>query len=805
MKTPLRDLRFALRQVRKNPGFAATSILILALGVGASTAIFSVLKPILFDSLPYPQAGRIMMIWDIFEGARSDVTFHTYRELAERNRSFEAIAVLEAWQPTMTGRAQPERLDGQSVSADYFRVLGEAPALGREFQASDDQFKGSKVAILSDRLWRRRFGADTTIVGRQVKLDDDLYTVVGVMPASFENVLAPSAEIWSPMHYDAEHITNYDTAEWGHHLHMVGRLRPGVSREQARRELDVIAHAPVPQFPRARWASLSHGFIVDSLQREVTRGVKPALFAVLGAVMLLLLIACVNVTNLLLARGAQRRGEFAMRVALGAGRSRLGQQLLTESLLLAVMGGALGMLVAKFGIRGLVALSPPELPRIGAIHLDPGVLAFGIAITALIGLVVGLVPALQASHSDPHTALQQSSRNTAGGRHQLTRRALVVAEVALALVLLVSAGLLLRSLERLFAVDPGFQSSHLLSMQVQTSGHRFDDDHVKSRFFKQALDAVRQVPGVSAAAFTSLLPLSGATNETYGTKFEDGNSYDVFRYAVSPGYFETTGIPLMRGRLLDAHDVAGAPPAVVISESLAKSQFAGRDPIGQRVHVGPTDRPWFTIVGIVGDVKQTSLAESDPRAVYITPAQSWFVDDAMSLVVRTRGDEAALAPAIRQAIWSVDKDQPIVRVATMDELLTASAAQRRFALIVFQAFALVGLVLAATGVYGVLAGSVTERIREIGVRVALGASPGNILALVFRQGMTLTGLGVAIGLSGAVAASGALITLLFGISRLDSVTYLGVIVLLLGVSGIACWVPARRAAKVDPAITLRAE
>jgi putative ABC transport system permease protein len=804
MKTPLHDLRFALRQLRKNPGFAATSVLILALGAGASTAIFSALKPILFDSLPYPQASQIMMIWDIFEGARSDVTFHTYRELAERNRSFEALAALEAWQPTMTGPAEPERLDGQSVSAGYFRVLGVAPAMGRNFQASDDQFKGPKVVILSDRLWRRRFGGDSGIVGRQVVLDDNLYTVIGVMPAGFENVLAPSTEIWSPMQYDAAHITNYDTSEWGHHLHMVGRLRPGVSREQARRALDVIAHAPVPEFPRPRWAALSHGFIVDSLQREITRGVKPALFAVLGAVMLLLLIACVNVTNLLLARGAQRSGEFAMRVALGAGRSRLGQQLLTESLLLAVLGGALGMVVAELGIRLLVALSPPELPRVGAIRLDAGVFAFGVAITALIGLVVGLVPAMQASRSDPHSALQQSSRSATGGQ-RLTRRALVVAEVALALVLLVSAGLLLRSLERLFAVDPGFQPSHLLTMQVQTSGHRFDDDRIKSRFFQQALEEVRQVPGVSAAAFTSLLPMSGATNETYGTKFEDGNSYDVFRYAVTPGYFEAMGIPLRRGRLLDAHDVAGAPPAVVISESLAKSQFAGRDPIAQRVHVGPTDRPWFIIIGVVGDVKQTSLAESDPRAVYITPAQSWFVDDAMSLVVRTQGDPAALAPAVRQAIWSVDKDQPIVRVATMDELLRASAAQRRFALTVFQAFALVGLLLAATGIYGVLAGSVTERTREIGVRVALGASPSNILALVFRQGMTLTALGVAIGLSGAAAASGALITLLFGISRLDPITYLGVIALVLGVSGVACWVPARRAAKVDPAITLRAE
>ncbi|HZD31273.1 MAG TPA: ABC transporter permease, partial [Candidatus Angelobacter sp.] len=332
MRSLLHDLRFALRQMRKSPGFTATSVLILGLGVGACTAIFSAVKPILFEPLPYPYAGRIMMIWDNYEGERSDVTFHTYRELAERNRSFDAVAVMEAWRPGMTGPDQPERLSGQSVSAGYFHVLGVVPTLGRDFQASDDQFKGPKVAILSDRLWRRRFGADSTIIGRQVKLDDDLYTVVGVMPNGFENVLEPSAEIWSPMQYDTAHITDSDSQEWGHHLHMVGRLQPGMTVEQARREFDVVAHAPVPEFPRPRWASLNNGFVINSLQGEVTRGVKPALFAVIGAVILLLLIACVNVTNLLVARGVQRQGEFAMRAALGAAHSRLIRQLITESL-----------------------------------------------------------------------------------------------------------------------------------------------------------------------------------------------------------------------------------------------------------------------------------------------------------------------------------------------------------------------------------------------------------------------------------------------------------------------------------------
>ena len=426
----------------------------------------------------------------------------------------------------------------------------------------------------------------------------------------------------------------------------------------------------------------------------------------------------------------------------------------------------------------------------------------------LVGLGVGLIPALHASRADLHIGLQQGSRRTAGG-HQLTRRTLVVAEVALALVLLVSAGLLLRSLQRLFAIAPGFDTSNLLTMQVQASGHRFDDS-TTHRFFAQALEAARQVPGVTAAAFTSQLPLSGDL-DVYGVHFESSPSDNIeedgaaLRYAVSPGYFETMGIPLRRGRLLDEHDMTGAPVPVVINESLAKRRFPGQDPIGQRLRFGPQERTWDIVVGVVDDVKQTSLATSQADAIYIVTTQWPWADRVLSLAVRSHGDAAALAPAIRKAIWSVDKDQPIVRLATIDDLLAASTAERRFALILFEAFGIVALALAATGIYGVLSGSVTERMREIGVRLALGASRSNILALVVRQGMTLTGLGVVIGLTGALAATQAIVTLLFGISRLDPITYLGVIALLVGVSVIACWVPAWRAARVDPSITLRAE
>jgi putative ABC transport system permease protein len=796
------DIQYGARMMLKNPTFTIVAALTLALGIGASTAIFSAVNPILFESLPYPQADRLTMIWDKrADGSRLDETFGTYRELVERNRSFDALAVVKHWQPTMTNPA--ERLDGQSVSASYFHVLGVPPALGRDFDSSEDRLNGTKVAILSDGLWQRRFGGDQGIIGRQIILDDESYIVIGVMPSAFENLLAPSAEVWSPLQYDMS-----QGRAWGHHLRMVGRLRPGVGIDQARRELDIIAQAPVPEFPRATWASVSHGFITNSLQDDVTEGVKPALLAVLGAVTLVLMIACVNVTNLLLARGAQRRGEFAVRAALGAGQLRMIRQLLTESLLLAALGGVLGMVVAEIGVRTLVALSPPELPRANAIVLDATVFAFGMGITTLIGLLVGLIPALHASRADLHIGLQQSSRRSAGG-HQFTRRTLVVVEVALALVLLVSSGLLLRSLQRLFSVAPGFDASHLLTMQVQTSGRRFDDS-TTHRFFAEALDAVSKVPGVKAAGLTSQLPLSGDSDK-YGVHFESSPSAiteaddSTFRYAVSPGYFETMGIPLRSGRLLDAHDSAGAPGAVLINESFANRKFPGQDPIGQRVHVGRTDIPWYTIVGVVGDVKQSSLAVSQSDAVYITPAQWYFADPAMSLVVRAGGDATTLASAIREAIWSVDKDQPIVRLAKMEDLLAASAAERRFAMILFEVFGIVALVLAATGIYGVLSGTVTERTREIGVRLALGASRGDIIGLVVRQGMTLTWLGIVIGLSGAVAASQAIVSLLYGVSRLDPITYLAVIALLVGVSVIACWMPAWRAARVDPSITLRAE
>ncbi|MEO6878450.1 MAG: ABC transporter permease, partial [Gemmatimonadaceae bacterium] len=450
VSTGIADLRYAARRLRHTPGFTAVSVITLALGIGASTAIFSAVNPILFQSLPYPQANRITMISDATaQGQPLDVTFGTYRELAQRSKSFSAMAPFKPWQPTMLGNAEPERLAGQRVGAGFLRALGVAPVLGRDFTADDDRAGGPNVVILSDALWRRHFSADPGVVGHQVKLEGNEYTVIGVMPAGFENVLSPLAQVWAPLQYNTAFGPN--DREWGHHLRLVARLRPGVTLNNAKRELASIAQSPSADFVRVPWAKLDRGLIATSLQANVTSGIRPALVAVLGAVLLLLAIACVNVTNLLLARGAQRRGEFAMRAALGAGRSRLVRQMLTESLTLALLGGAVGLAVAQVGVRALVALSPPELPRLSAIGVSGSVFAFGMLLTTIIGLAVGIVPALAACRGDLRGGIDTGSRRTAGA-HTRTRNSLVVSEVALALVLLVSAGLLLRSIERVFAV-----------------------------------------------------------------------------------------------------------------------------------------------------------------------------------------------------------------------------------------------------------------------------------------------------------------------------------------------------------------
>jgi putative ABC transport system permease protein len=694
-------------------------------------------------------------------------------------------------------------LEGQRVTADYFRVLGVAPIAGSDFKQADDRPHGPNVVIISDAVWQRHFNADAAIVGRTIHLDDNLYTVAGVMPRAFENVTSPAVSVWTLLQYDPS--LPPAGREWGHHLETIARLQPDATAARAKLEVSWLGREMLAELHPETYDPAT-GFAVTLLRDDLARSVRPGLLAILGAVALVLVIACVNVTNLLLARGARRRTEFGLRAALGAGRVRLCRQLLTESLLLSCIGGAAGVLVAVAGVRAFVALAPAGLPRVEAIAINGPVLVFAVTLTIVIGIALGLIPALQAGRSEPQHSIQHGSPRTVGG-HRGVRRVLVVTEVALALVLLVGSGLLFRSLQQLFAVPLGFDPSGLVTLQVQAVGHLYDRDAARQRLFDEELEAVRRVPGVESAGFTSQLPLSGDRDE-YGAHFDatpalPEETLPVFRYAVSAGYIESARIPLRAGRAIDAHDDASAPPVAVISESLAKSRFAGTNPIGRQLRLGPS-KP-YTIVGVAGDVRQVSLALNDAAAVYISAAQSWFADNPRSLVVRAHGDPASLAPAIREAIWSVDKDQPVVRVATLAQLVASSAAERRFALLLFEAFGITALVLAAIGVYGVLAATVTERQREIGLRAALGATRGEIVWMIVRQGLMLTGIGIALGIAGAALASRGLVTLLFGISRLDPVTYLGVVMLLTVTSALASWLPAWRASRVDPSVTLRAE
>lgn len=805
LSTHFEDLVQAARALIRRPGFALVVILTFALGIGSSTAIVGAVRPILFAPLPYPDPARLVAIFDVdVQGEPFDVAHGTYVELLERNRSFESLAVRSRWQPSLASTQEPERLEGARVSIDYFAVLGVPPAVGRTFTIEETSAGGPKVVIIAERLAQ----AAEAVLGSSIELDGEPHTVVGVMPASFGDVLAPRAEVWTPLQYRTR--TPFEAREWGHHLAMVGRLSAGISVDQARRELAAIASLPEADSPRAPWASLQNGLLVEPLHHTLTTTARPVLWSVLGAVLLLLAIASVNVANLLLARNADCRREIATRAALGAGPARVLRQRLMESIVLAALGGTVGLGVAAAGIRAFVALAPPGLPRVGEIALDGSVFVIALAITAIVGLAVGTPPALEAMRTDLRLGLRSGNRAVGRGRQTL-RKTLVVTQVALALVLLVGAGLLLRSMERILATAPGFEADRIVTMQVVATGRRFESNDDALRLFEQALEAVRNVPGVSDAALVNQLPLSGDL-DVYGAVFEaaplsdERNTAGALRYAVTPGWFRTMRLPLVQGRLLDASDRPPAPVAVLINESFAKRRFGDRSPIGERVRFGPqidAEDQWSTIVGVVGDVRHSSLALPPPDAFYVAMGHWPWVDAVQTLVVRTGRDPSNLVTQVERAIWSVDPSLPITRIATMADVLSASEARRTFALTVFSLFSAAALALAAIGLYGVLAGSVSERTSEIGLRSALGATRGRILIFILRQGLVLTGIGVGLGLVVAAATGGVLRSLLFGVDGFDAPTYIAVSVLLMGTAVSASLFPAWRAARLEPTVALR--
>ncbi len=805
MHTLLNDFRYGLRQLLRSPSFTALAVLTLALGIGATTAVFSVINPVLLRPLPYPHPERIVTLWERGEdGGESNTGYATFLDVRQLATAFDGIAVLSSWQPTLQGGAEAERLDGQRVTREFFAVLGVRPALGRDFAAAEHVRGQHHVVILSHGLWQRRFGGDPSLIGRPVTLNGIAYTVVGVMPKSFESLLAPTAQLWAPLAYET-------SLPWAcrscRHLRMVGRLKGGADAARAGRELDLISARMVAEHPTDYPAK---GMFVVPLQTRLTRDVQPALLAVLGAVGFVLLIACANVSSLLLGRAMQRESEFAIRGALGAGRQRVVRQLLTESVLLGLLGGLGGVVLAWWGVKGLVALGPASLPRLQAIGIDLGVLGFTAALSVASGLLFGLIPAFATARPDLFTALRPGGRHTGQKRRRMARAILVMGEVALALMLLVGAGLLMRSLHRLLDVDPGFEPKRLLTMEVQTTGPRYEDEDAVRAFFVRAADAIRAIPGVEQAGWTSQLPLGG-NFDRYGVEIagkplpNPANAPSADRYAVSPGYLEAMRIPLKRGRTITADDARGRPGIVLINEAFAKQDWPGGDALGARIQLGGPGAPWRTVVGIVGDVRHVSLDERQAPQVYLPEAQWLGADGAMVLTARTRGEPAGMAAAVREAIRSVDRELPILHLATMEAVVANTADQRRFAFVLFEGFALVALLLAAAGIYGVLAGNVTARTREIGIRSALGASRGGLLKLVIRQGLALTVAGMTAGLVGALLLTRFLRGLLFGVGAQDPLTFLGVVAVLAVVALAACLAPALRATRVSPLEALRSE
>jgi len=805
METLFKDIRYGARMLLKSPGFTVVAVIALALGIGANAAIFSVINGVLLRPLPFKQPERLMMIREtkLPQFPEFSVAPGNFLDWKKQNTVFERLVAFRGSSFNLGGTGDPERLSALSVTDGFFAMLGAQPQLGRDFLLEEDQPGHSNVVILSQGLWQRRFGGDQKVLNQPITLDGQSYTVIGVMPASFK-FAGPEIALWTPMAFTAQQAQQHG----GHYVSAVGQLKPGVTEEQARAEMVAIAARLAAQYPEANtgWSVK----IMPLLEFSV-RSIKPALLVLLAAVAFVLLIACANVANLLLARAAGRQKEIATRTALGAGRWRIVRQLLTESLLLSVIGGALGLLLAKWGMAALLKMAPEGLPRMSNVSLDARALVFTFAITLLTGVIFGVVPALQASKPNLNEILKDAGRGSSeGGRRQLIRSILVVLEVASALVLLVGAGLMIKSFGLLQKVDPGFNPNNALSVEVELPRKKYEEDNLRVAFFKQLIDRVAALPGVQAAGASNVIPMSNndlvlAFDIDGRPPLPPGASQSTNFSSVSADYFKAMGIPLVRGRLITANDVAGSPHVAVINETMAKNLFPDEDPIGKRLKFGRRQQnpDWYQIVGIVGDVKQYSLDQPTTMQTYEPYTQQTF--PYMTLVVRTAGDPTNLSAAIRSEVLNLDKEQPVSSIKTLAQYFAASLAQQQFSMVLLGVFAGVALVLAAVGIYGVLSYAVTQRTHEIGIRMALGAGRRDVLRLVVGKGMLLTLIGVVGGVLAAFALTRLMAGLLFGVKATDAATFASVAGVLLGVALLACVIPARRATKVDPLVALRYE
>lgn len=797
-----KDIRFAVRMLRKSPGFTLMAVVALALGIGANTAIFSVVNAVMLSRLPFQNPDRLAMIWERHTGKTNVVNPLNFIEWKDRNRSFERIVAFIAFPLSLTGDGEPEQVDAMEVSSGFFEILGIRPIAGRWFTPQEDTPGHDNVAILSEGLWRRRYGADANIVGRQIHVNNHAFSVVGVMPVSFRFPMT-KAEFWTPLGIDRKLATGSE----GRYLSTLARLRPGASVASAQADMNVISNQLQQERPafNSKW-----GITVVSLREQVVGDVRMPLFILLGAVGTVLLIACANVANLMLIRAAGRGREIAIRAALGAGRFRIGRQLLIESTLLSLLGGALGLIVGLWSIRALTAVLPDSISYVSlkTIGLDTTVFLFTLAISLATGILFGLAPALKAARSDVHQALKAGGRGVASGR-SFMRNALVVVEFALSMILLVSAGLLIRSFTRLANVDPGFDAPHVLTMQLAMGG-RFPDDQKFAEFNVQMLERVRAIPGVEAAGTTHFLPLGRIIPGTGFWRADhprpaNGEEPVAEVLVVMPGYFAAMNIPIVRGRVFEARDKAAEQPhLVVINQTLARQFYPNENPVGKSLDVqwGHQNVP-YEIAGVVGDVRQKAL-DTDPKpGVFISNLQE--PSGPSNLVARTHGDPKMLAQVIQREIHAIDPDIPISGVKTMDEYVSASVASPRFNTILLGVFAALALVLAAVGIFGVISYSVAQRTQELGIRRALGADSWSVTRLVLVQGLGLAGIGLSFGLAGAFVVTRLLESLLFGVTATDPVTFCGVAAILVAVALLASYLPARRAATVDPMVALRCE
>lgn len=805
MQTLIQDVRFGARLLLKKPGFTFIALLTLALGIGANAAIFSVVNAVLLRPLPFKEPERLVMMRETKLPQFSEFAVATghFLEWIKQNQSFEQLIAMRPARLNLTVPGNPELLRGMQLSSGFSAMLGVQPQLGRDFLPAEAEPGRNNVVLLSHQLWQRRFGSDPAIVNQTIPLEGQRYTVIGVMPAGFQFIDRQS-EFWTLIAFTAQDAQNHG----GHSLsRVIGQLKPGVTLEQARSEMSTIAGRLAAQH------AVNQGWDVKimPLLEFTVRQIKPALLVLLAAVACVLLIACANVANLLLVRAAGRQKELAIRTALGAGRARIMRQLLTESVLLALVGGVLGVLLAKWGTDLLLTLAPQDLPRLQNVSLDGRALGFTAALTLLTGVFFGLVPAWQAAQPNLHNVMNEGTRgSTEGGRRQLLRSSLVVLEVAASLVLLIGAGLLIKSFWQLQKVEPGFQADHALTLQVSLPERKYATEPQQVAFFQQLLEQVQALPGVQAVGATSLVPLSD-DDFVLGFEAEDqaplppgvGQSTNFF--AVSAGYFQAMGIPLLQGRLLDEHDTAGSRHVAVINQTMAQKIFPNQNPIGKRLTFGSRDRnpDWYEVVGVVGDVKHYGLDQATTLQTYEPFTQQTF--SAMSLVVRTTGDPTALTPAIRQAVLKLDKEQPVSGVVTLAQLVRTAVAQRQFSTLLLAVFAAVALVLAVVGIYGVLGYAVSQRTHEIGIRLALGASQRDVLRLVVGHGLALTLAGIGTGLAVSLVLTRLLKTLLFGISPTDPLTFLLIPLILLASALLACWLPARRATQVNPLVAMRFE